>query len=195
MPEDAPESSEWHVIRIPKTWQLIATMNVFDKSLLFKMSFALMRRFAFIEVPAPSNDVFVDLIRIAAEDDETAVEVARSLLSLRKIKDTGPAIFIDLATFAKNRLVAGSVTTSELTLQCFYSYLLPQFEGIDDVQASQLQKQLSKSLDMPERRKLRQMLRDVLGVEVQGVGVIAEVDEEEDADWGDLDEEDEDAGG
>ena len=37
-------------------------MNVFDKSLLFEMSFALMRRFAFIEVPSPSHEMFVELI-------------------------------------------------------------------------------------------------------------------------------------
>ena len=38
-------------ILIPENWRIVATMNVFDKSLLFEMSFALMRRFAFIEVP------------------------------------------------------------------------------------------------------------------------------------------------
>src|SRR5207248_11623424 len=34
------------VLSIPGDWRIIATMNVFDKSLLFEMSFALMRRFA-----------------------------------------------------------------------------------------------------------------------------------------------------
>ena len=41
------------VLQIPESWRIIATMNVFDKSLLFEMSFALMRRFAFIEVASP----------------------------------------------------------------------------------------------------------------------------------------------
>ena len=38
------------VIRLPSKWRIVATMNVFDKNLLFEMSYALMRRFAFIEV-------------------------------------------------------------------------------------------------------------------------------------------------
>ena len=35
---------------IPKAWRRIATMNVFDKSPLSEMSYALMRRFAPIKV-------------------------------------------------------------------------------------------------------------------------------------------------
>ena len=33
-------------------------MNVFDKNLLFEMSYALMRRFAFIEVGTPSEEAY-----------------------------------------------------------------------------------------------------------------------------------------
>ena len=45
---EPPEDTE--SIRVPPSWRIIATMNVFDKNLLFEMSYALMRRFAFIEV-------------------------------------------------------------------------------------------------------------------------------------------------
>ena len=45
---EPPEDTE--VIRVPPRWRIIATMNVFDKNLLFDMSYALMRRFAFVEV-------------------------------------------------------------------------------------------------------------------------------------------------
>lgn len=37
-----------------KDWRMIATMNTFDKNSLHQLSYAFMRRFAFIEVPAPS---------------------------------------------------------------------------------------------------------------------------------------------
>ncbi len=54
LPEDAiPPSDATDVLEIPREWRIVATMNVFDKSLLFEMSYALMRRFAFIEVPIP----------------------------------------------------------------------------------------------------------------------------------------------
>jgi hypothetical protein len=47
-------------------------MNVFDKALLFEMSYALMRRFAFIEVPCPTQETFGQLIERWAEGDSLA---------------------------------------------------------------------------------------------------------------------------
>lgn len=41
---------------IPSDWRLIATMNTVDKSSLYQMGYAFMRRFAFISVPVPSYD-------------------------------------------------------------------------------------------------------------------------------------------
>ena len=55
------DDAHYDVVKIPASWRIIATMNVFDKSLLFEMSFALMRRFAFIEVPSPPAAVFQSL--------------------------------------------------------------------------------------------------------------------------------------
>src|SRR5262249_29674408 len=46
VPEEAEsryDPGEYSLIHIPRSWRIIATMNVFDKSLLFEMSFALMR--------------------------------------------------------------------------------------------------------------------------------------------------------
>src|SRR3954471_5032098 len=49
-------------IRGPSSWRIVATMNAFDKNLLFEMSFALMRRFAFIEVVPPDEDAYRQLL-------------------------------------------------------------------------------------------------------------------------------------
>ncbi|WP_254837867.1 AAA family ATPase [Natronomonas marina] len=49
---------------IPKTWRLIATMNTHDKMSLYDMSYAFMRRFAFIHVGAPdAGEISTDLIK------------------------------------------------------------------------------------------------------------------------------------
>src|SRR3954452_24127221 len=58
--EEPPEKTD--MIRVPSNWRILATMNVFDKNLLFDMSYALMRRFAFVEVTSPSEDVFEQLL-------------------------------------------------------------------------------------------------------------------------------------
>jgi len=73
---------------------------VFDKTLLFEMSFALMRRFAFIEVASPSESVFESLIEQQAAGSEPA-SLAKRLLPIRELKDLGPAVFMDLAKFLR----------------------------------------------------------------------------------------------
>jgi MoxR-like ATPase len=43
-------------IHVPKRFRVIGTMNTYDKNFLFRMSYALTRRFALIEVAPPDND-------------------------------------------------------------------------------------------------------------------------------------------
>src|SRR3954462_14360667 len=84
------------VIRVPPRWRIIATMNVFDKNLLFEMSYALMRRFAFVEVTSPSDDVFDQLL-------EGPGSLVRQLLPLRSYRDLGPAVYLDAGKFLARR--------------------------------------------------------------------------------------------
>jgi DNA polymerase III delta prime subunit len=145
-------------IRVPASWRIVATMNMFDKNLLFEMSFALMRRFAFIEVPSPDQDDFRALL--AGPGEEVA-----DLLGVRTLKDLGPAIFLDAATYASHRAKSGT-SRSRLLYEVFYGYLLPQFEGIDDSKAARLFDVLRKVLDPPELADARRTIEDILGVEL-----------------------------
>ena len=45
-----------HTYYIPSDWRLLGTMNTVDKSSLYQMGHAFMRRFAFISVPVPSHE-------------------------------------------------------------------------------------------------------------------------------------------
>ena len=65
---------------------IIATMNVFDKALLFEMSFALMRRFAFVEVAVPDHDDFHQLLLDRAPTPEIGA-LAVPFLGVRKYKE------------------------------------------------------------------------------------------------------------
>ncbi|QKY16854.1 AAA family ATPase [Halorubrum sp. CBA1229] len=57
------ESVAAHRYCVPDTWRLIATMNTHDKMSLFDLSYAFIRRFAFIHVGAPSEtDITTDAI-------------------------------------------------------------------------------------------------------------------------------------
>jgi MoxR-like ATPase len=156
------------VLSVPQEWRVIATMNVFDKTLLFEMSFALMRRFAFIEVPSPSPPVFEALIDKEAAGATEAAALAKQLLAVRKIKDLGPAVFMDLARFVRERLaLSPGADASQVLFEAFYGYLLPQFEGVDDENGEALYKTIGALLvGAPLREQLRQTLNAVLGLDL-----------------------------
>jgi MoxR-like ATPase len=165
-----PSQQVADVLEIPKDWRIVATMNVFDKSLLFEMSYALMRRFAFIEVPSPSPKVFKDLIERWAEGSTEAAGAAEALLAVRDVKDIGPAVYCDIARFARERVGQGSVKPEDLRYQAFYSYLLPQFEGITDEQGEHLMRVLLQVVGRGKRSLVRDTLNGVLGLELQDAG-------------------------
>ena len=153
---DVPPGSD--PIRVPATWRIVATMNVFDKNLLFEMSFALMRRFAFIEVVPPQEEAYRELIVGPGE-------VVERLLGLRDLKELGPAVFIDAARYAAQR-ASTAPSESRLLYEVFYAYLLPQFEGIDDERAAELYERVAAIFDEEERAEARRTIEQVLGVEL-----------------------------
>ena len=145
-------------IRVPATWRIVATMNVFDKNLLFEMSFALMRRFAFIEVVPPDEQAYRDLLVGPGE-------IVSRLLGLRDLKELGPAVFIDAARYAAQRASTAS-SESRLLYGVFYAYLLPQFEGIDDERAAELYERVAEIFAEDELVEARRTIEQVLGVEL-----------------------------
>jgi MoxR-like ATPase len=166
----SPREVSGDAIHVPESWRVIATMNVFDKSLLFEMSFALMRRFAFVEVPAPEEGVFHSLIDHEAEPDEEAATLAKRLLVLRRFKDLGPALFMDLARFFKARRELGTVDGADLIFDGFYSFLLPQFEGIDQTRGEELNAELKVLIGADRAERVRTTLNAVLGLELSAPG-------------------------
>lgn len=48
-----PFSNRKNGLKVPYSFRIIATMNSYDRTLLFRLGFALMRRFAFIEIKSP----------------------------------------------------------------------------------------------------------------------------------------------
>jgi MoxR-like ATPase len=180
LPEGSSRPAEGDVLPIPRSWRIVATMNVFDKTLLFEMSFALMRRFAFIEVPSPTDEVFDALIDRAAGESARAADLTKQLLGLRDVKDLGPAVYMDIARYLAWRIEIGDgETDGRLLFEAFYSYLLPQFEGIDSREGEDLFKRM-KALVGPDepRKRLRDTLKAVLGLDLQDPVPGAEADVE-----------------
>ena len=47
---------------MPENWRIIGTMNTFDKASLYQLSFAFMRRFAFVDVDPPEQVAYAALL-------------------------------------------------------------------------------------------------------------------------------------
>ncbi|WP_064094126.1 HI_0552 family protein [Rossellomorea aquimaris] len=116
-----------HEYLIPNDWRLIGTMNTMDKASLYEMSYAFMRRFAFIPVGVPKRideDLVQHFLNAWDISDYKYTEVlAVTWQKINDYRQIGPAIVEDLAKYT----ALDSNFTSAIIL-----YVLPQFEGLMD---------------------------------------------------------------
>jgi energy-coupling factor transporter ATP-binding protein EcfA2 len=150
---EAPPQTE--AVTVPQRWRIIATINEFDKQTLFRMSFALMRRFAFIEVEPPEEEVMIELIG-------GPKEIACDLLVVRRFVNLGPGLFIDAANYARRRAEDGDATRSRILFEAFYAFFLRQLHLLDETQGWDLLEALTPSFDPPEAFRLRQLIGEML---------------------------------
>ena len=130
-PEDKTELRTNHFI-VPRSWRIIATMNTFDKASLYEMSYAFMRRFAFIHIGVP-RDINKDIVLKLCEEwgvsyhaDEANV-IAELWKHINAHRTVGPAIIKDIINLVEE---GGSYADAIIM------YILPQFEGLaEDKQA------------------------------------------------------------
>lgn len=152
--------AETDPIRVPASWRIIATMNAFDKNLLYDMSYALMRRFAFIEVGTPDDATFERLL-------DGGGDIVKHLLPLRRFVDLGPAVYLDAARYAERRL-RDDISRSRVLYEAFYAYFLPQLDGIDETRVPALFRSVTEHLDPPEIVEVQRCMSDILGFEPVG---------------------------
>lgn len=118
-----------HQYVIPRDWRIIGTMNTFDKTSLYEMSYAFMRRFAFIPVSIPRKinadtvKVLCQLWEVDSFDDYR--NMAKLWIIINDYRKIGPAIVEDLAQF----IALGGDYISSIVL-----YVLPQLEGLYDTE-------------------------------------------------------------
>jgi len=150
-------------------WRIIATTNVLDRALLFDLSFALMRRFAFVDVGAPDADGYRALIRDAVADSPVAErdrteELVGRLLPLVGLRPLGPALFMDAARYVAAYLAERpGAPDGEVVADAFLAFLLPQFEGADETQARRLLRAVARAAGSDQRASLAETLRQTLG--------------------------------
>jgi MoxR-like ATPase len=164
-----------HQYVMPESWRLLATMNSYDKTSLYEMSYAFMRRFAFVHVDAPTipddTDERTALVGKYADawDLNPEKEVAEALGEVwwatnaggseRKI---GPAILRDMLT----HILASETDDLELALtQAVTDYVFPQFEGVPE--RKEIVQRLANT-DSVDEQRLWRLAGDVLRVTKDG---------------------------
>ena len=154
--EAPPQTDAIHVL---DSWRIIATMNDVDRN-LFDLSYALMRRFAFIEVDCPDDAVLEELLG-------SSWPLLAPLTGLRRLRDIGPAVFLDAAEYAERRL-ADDASRSRIIYEVVFGYFLPQFRGQSPEVVEEMITMVEGLLDEAEQEQWRATAARVLSAEVDG---------------------------
>lgn len=149
---------------VPRTFRVIATMNTWDKTSLFRLSYAVQRRFAIIHIGTPDDAIYAELVETLGQKPGVdallpagasaplrALFSEAGLLAHRKI---GPAILGDVVRYVRRRNASGDGLAEALVM-----YLLPQLEGLDNHSAVTVYRKLDASLEAWTSSEARQELR------------------------------------
>lgn len=138
--------------RLPRTFRVLATMNTWDKTSLFRLSYAVQRRFAIVHVGIPDDATYAALVDHHARREsfdepleDGAMGPLRTLFQeagLLAVRPIGPAILEDIVAYMRRRRASGDGLAEALGM-----YLLPQLEGLEQEAASQVIKKLQQALD------------------------------------------------
>ncbi len=171
-----------HEFVIPESWRILATMNTYDKTSLYEMSYAFMRRFSFIRIEAPDlEDDYTELMKgyldawnlenLYSEEeneidlDELVEDVAgiwKRVNNAVKGREIGPAIAKDMIEFSD----ANDRSRKDANTAAITNFILPQLEGVPD--RKKIVKSLfDEDLDVDENR-LKSTAGSMLQVEFDG---------------------------
>ncbi|MCM3585030.1 EVE domain-containing protein [Mesobacillus maritimus] len=145
---------------IPNDWRLIGTMNTIDKAFLYEMSYAFMRRFAFIPVGVPkriTEELVNSYLPLWGMEEYAYSSILATVWELiNQYRQIGPAIVEDIAQFTE---VEGDFTSAVIL------YVLPQFEGLPDNEILEFINKLGQ-LDQMETERLKDFAADFFHIRV-----------------------------
>jgi MoxR-like ATPase/predicted RNA-binding protein with PUA-like domain len=179
---------------VTPSWRLIATMNTYDKTSLYEMSYAFMRRFNFIHVGVPplttdDGTVRTSLLDPDADDNYSTAWLAdnpglRPVLEasypvitvlwqrINKHRVIGPSIVYDIIRYLDSYEHAGG-TQSDALSSAVVSLVYPQLEGMRPEDQKRLIRSLTDT-DVPtengdinlnlDGKRLKEKAADFFGI-------------------------------
>ena len=168
---------------IPKDWRMLATMNTLDKTSLYEMSYAFMRRWAFVpigipELPEPSDDAgsddseLADLVAsyvdvwtgdgAAPEAPQHYERVGRLWRAINEHRAVGPAIVEDIYQYVAHADTPGDADYVSPIIM----YVFPQLEGLRRAELENLVERLELIIE-DETGELWDVARDFFQMDLQ----------------------------
>jgi len=173
------EPPQSHQYAVPESWVIFATMNTYDKTSLYEMSYAFMRRFSFIPIEVPdlpdsdASDEEEQLKNLLSEyvdswdgidaDDDVLLAVGRVWRNTNNPVDAraiGPAIVQDILSTITQYPDTDSDLKPRLT-NAVISYIFPQLEGVPE--RRKIVKSIMGSPDVNEE-KIKEAAKEILQV-------------------------------
>lgn len=114
------------------------------------MSYAFMRRFAFVYIDLPEDEDYKNLIKEWTNDiDQGYTDLIENLLKINDFRPMGPAIIKDICEFVKARVQLSDSENNintEILVQAFISFIIPQLEGLLLTEIEEIWKSLDEYL-------------------------------------------------
>lgn len=161
--DEEQKIDEDNIYILPKDFRIIGTMNTYDKTSLYELSYAFMRRFAFIYVGVPRviNEELVETLLSKWDIEDKAINeisLKEALIEIWKItnkyRKIGPAIIRDIANYVS---IEGDYVSALIL------YVLPQFEGVSEDNIKKFIKELyNSSIRQFKEKEKRQMLENFI---------------------------------
>ncbi|MCU4751948.1 AAA family ATPase [Halobacteria archaeon AArc-curdl1] len=179
----SPEEIGQNRFFIPEDWRMLATINTLDKTSLYEMSYAFMRRWAFIPVGIPDlpdpedgddselESLVADYVAVWAanggvpEADHHYETVGRIWRAVNEQRAIGPAIVEDIY----EHVAAAPSTETADYVSPIIMYVFPQLEGLRRNELEQLIGALEAIVD-DETGELWTVARDFFQVDLEPGG-------------------------
>ena len=174
---------------IARDWRIIATMNTFDRSHLFQMSAAFVRRFAVVNVPVPTAAELDGWLRARDLEPWVVERIRKLVVLLENERPLGPAIIKDVVDYLAVRLAATPDAKSALKadvgeedgasrqpeqdpsessedpfLEAVIAFILPQMDGVDASALRQIQERLRDVVAKSSSAELDRQFRDLFRI-------------------------------
>ena len=167
--EDASNDPKENEFIIPESWRILATMNSYDKTSLYEMSYAFMRRFAFIRVDAPDEDLRTHIdeynghwgLDVNEDEKDAIAEIWKETNTAVGGRKIGPAIAEDMLSF----LAKAKGNLKDRSTYAVINYIFPQLEGVR--QNNKIVKEIAESGRVHEDQ-MKNVARDMLQVKFDG---------------------------